>query len=151
MIAPENITLTNYSKIFRVSVLSKVDLSIARGVFNNSRRLEGKQYAEELQFEWEVVEHQGAEIQIQMYFENPQAVSNSGEGTDSLAFQIREPSVFKSALTFRMLEMIKSEQDFTRIDLPRITADIEMAGQITKFVENSDTVIKFVSTGNIFM
>ena len=50
-----------------------------------------------------------------------------------------------------MLEMIKSEQDFTRIDLPRITADIEMAGQITKFVENSDTVIKFVSTGNIFM
>ena len=40
MIAPENITLTNYSKIFRVSVLSKVDLSTARGVFNNSRRLE---------------------------------------------------------------------------------------------------------------
>jgi hypothetical protein len=119
MIAPENITLTNYSKIFRVSVLSKVDLSTARGVYNSSRLAEEKeyaeekdyaeeneyeekkQYAEELQFEWKVIEHQGKFIRIQMYFENFKAVSNSGEGYDSLAFQIREPSVFKSALTFR--------------------------------------------------
>ena len=86
-----------------------------------------------------------------MYFENPQAVSNSGEGSDSLAFQIREPSVFKSALTFRTLEMIKSESDFMRKELPRMTADVKMAKQIEDSVENSGTVLKFVNTGNFLL
>jgi hypothetical protein len=86
-----------------------------------------------------------------MYFENPQAVSSSGEGYDLLAFQIREPSVFKSALTFRTLEMIKSEQDFMWFELPRITADIKKAEQIMNSVESSGTVLKFVNTGNFLL
>lgn len=68
MIAPTNTTLTDYSKVFKVSVLSAEDMSTARGLYQRHRTLQESEQqsyeADNLGFSWQVSTHNSSCIEI---------------------------------------------------------------------------------------
>jgi hypothetical protein len=117
MIAPGSSHETDYSKLFKLSVIASEDRSTTTGAY---RRL-SQPNTDSLGFSWQVSAHNQTNILISLDFDAPQFVSSSRDGFDRLAFSVTRPAVFKSALTFKQLEW-PSETILYR-DLPPMLAN----------------------------
>lgn len=145
MIAPEVLDADFYESVFELSIISAVDGSQYYGDYSKSsqgRKLKGSKggssfnsfdagdNAEDLGFVYIVEEHNPTIIDIQIQFENPNEISSSPWGQDTIIVDILELSVFKSALTGTEMDTSMLEKDAVVKSIPPLIIDIDQVRQL---------------------
>jgi hypothetical protein len=106
MIHPSDLSSTNYSSLFEISIKSAVDRSITKSSFisptNTKSRLLEDSWEEEIEksqfdFGWTVVVHNSTVLKIQLEMENPKSLSTSPYGRDEVIIKFLDFSYFTSA------------------------------------------------------
>ena len=115
MVAPDTLLKPElYGRIFAMDITSGLDGTTIKGRFGEKkvgearRRMLAEQGLDEndaaalLSFRIEVTEHTARKVKLKAVFDNPSAVSALAE--DEFSFEVREPSLFKSASTLKALD-----------------------------------------------
>ena len=113
MLAPAGNTTLDYSRLFKLSIISKIDGSEAYADTvevasrknneteskNSSRRLsgdeewdlgsaDGETEADRLTFGWTLTNHTAREVNFQLHFDHPDVVSSTSMGLDMAVFEL---------------------------------------------------------------